>query len=352
MTVVIHSATKVDADGQLEDFWVAFTGTTIAAAGVGNGWHGWSTAANAEVINARGRWLTPGFIDVHSHGGGGHAFDRDADGITAALAAHRAHGTTRSIVSLVSNTRESLTTNLALIATLAESDPLVLGSHLEGPYLALSRRGAHNPEFLKAPDRDEVRDLVDAARGSLRQVTIAPELPGALEIIDQLVDADVVVAIGHTEADFDLAREAFDRGASLLTHGFEAMPGIGHREPGPVTAALVDPRVALELVLDGVQVHPEVARIAFYAAPQRIVLVTDAMSAPGSSLTQDAALRSAIFDSGVDPVLAVRAVTASPARALKLDETLGYLAPGFAADAVLLDAGWNVEQVWAAGSRV
>ncbi|GGF19763.1 N-acetylglucosamine-6-phosphate deacetylase [Subtercola lobariae] len=382
MSVVIHGATKIDADGIVDDFWVAFGSHSILATGIGTGWHGWATADGVSVVNAAGRIVTPGFIDIHGHGGGGHAFDDGADEIHAALAVHRAHGTTRSVISLVANPIETLSASLAAIAELTASDELILGSHLEGPYLAPAQRGAHSQKHLGTPNRDELAQLLSAARGTLRQLTIAPELPGALDAIEQLTDAGVTVAIGHTEADFALTKEAFDRGATLLTHAFNAMPGIKHREPGPVTAALGDPRVALELILDGFHVHPEVARIAFFAAPQRIVLITDAMAAAGandgeytlgdldvtvaagravlsgtdtiagSTVTQDAALRSALFDSGIDPVLAVRAVTASPARALSFDERFGYLAPGFASDVVLLDANWFVTDVWAAGVPV
>ncbi|RFA10013.1 N-acetylglucosamine-6-phosphate deacetylase [Subtercola boreus] len=379
MTVVIHSAVKVDADGVVEDFWLAFTGSTLAATGTGTGWHGWSTAENAVVVNAAGRWLTPGFIDVHSHGGGGFSFDNGTEAIQGALAMHRAHGTTRSVISLVANPVEVLCESLELIADLVEADPLILGSHLEGPFLARNHRGAHNPAHLRTPTAELVDTFLAAGRGTIRQVTLAPELTGALDAIDRFVAAGVTVGVGHTDADFRLTKEAFDRGATLLTHAFNAMPGIKHREPGPVTAALGDPRVALELILDGFHVHPEVARVAFFAAPMRILLITDAMAAAGSvdghyklgdlnvsvsdgramlsgtttiagsTLTQDVALRSAIFDSETDPVLAVRALTASPARALGLDETLGYLAPGYAADVVLLGTDWTVDAVWAAG---
>ncbi|RFA07275.1 N-acetylglucosamine-6-phosphate deacetylase [Subtercola boreus] len=379
MTVVIHSATKVDADGVVEDFWLAFSGATLAATGTGTGWHGWATADNAVVVNAGARWLTPGFIDVHSHGGGGFSFDNGTAAIQSALAMHRAHGTTRSVISLVANPVEQLCESLALIADLAETDPLVLGSHLEGPFLARNHRGAHNPAYLCTPTAELVDAFLAAGRGTIRQVTLAPELTGALDAIDRFVAAGVTVGVGHTDADFELTKEAFDHGATLLTHAFNAMPGIKHREPGPVTAALGDPRVALELILDGFHVHPEVARVAFFAAPMRILLITDAMAAAGSvdghyklgdlnvsvsdgramlsgtttiagsTLTQDVALRSAIFDSETDPVLAVRAMTASPARALGLDDTLGYLAPGFAADVVLLSTDWTVDRVWAAG---
>ena len=373
MTTVLHGARKLDAHGQVDDFWMLIDGDTIVS--TGNGRH--PDAEN--VVDVDGAWLTPGFIDLHGHGGGGHSFDNGAAEILEALTTHRAHGTTRSVISLVANPLSSLRSSLSAVADLAEIDPLILGSHLEGPFLATERRGAHNPDFLRDPQPYDVAELLDAARGTLRQLTIAPELPNALETVDVLVEAGVVVAVGHTEATFEQSREAFNRGARLLTHAFNAMPGIHHRAPGPVVAAFEDDRVIIEIVLDGEHVHPEVAALAFASAPGRVALVTDAMAAAGSvdgdyrlgslnvtvrdglavlsgtqtiagsTLTQDAALRCAMARSHVAPAAAVAALTLTPARVLGLEHRLGLLAPGFAADAVVLDHDWRVTQVWAAG---
>jgi N-acetylglucosamine-6-phosphate deacetylase len=246
----------------------------------------------------------------------------------------------------------------------------------------VDRRGAHNPAFVKEPQPFEVEELIGAGRGSLLQLTLAPELPGALEAIDVLVEAGVAVAIGHSDADFELAHEAFDRGARILTHAFNAMNGIHHRAPGPIVAAFEDDRVTIELILDGLHVHPDVAGMTFRSAPGRIALVTDAMAAAGSSdgdyplgslnvtvkdglavlrgtqtiagstLTQDAALRCAVEHAGVHPVDAVAALTTVPAKALGLEHRLGRLAPGYAADAVALDHGLQVQRVWANGLAV
>jgi N-acetylglucosamine-6-phosphate deacetylase len=190
------------------------------------------------------------------------------------------------------------------------------------------------------------------------------------------------VAVGHTEATLEITREAFDRGARLLTHAFNAMPGIHHRAPGPVVAAFEDERVSIELILDGRHVHPDVAALAFREAPGRVALVTDAMAAAGatdgdyrlgslnvtvkdglavlsgtstiagSTLTQDVALRCAIELARVSPRDAVTALTATPARILGLEHRLGRLAPGFAADAVLLDHDWRVTAVWGNGLQL
>lgn len=378
MTTLLHSASAIDERGEVADAWVLFDGDTIAAVGSGRA----SAPAADEIFDLEGTILTPGFIDLHGHGGGGHGFDDGGSELTAGLAAHRAHGTTRSVVSLVANPLAELRERLAEIADLCAVDPLVLGSHLEGPFLAPTRRGAHNPEFLREPDDGAIESLLGAARGTLRQVTIAPELPGGLEAVSTFARAGVAVALGHTEADLATARAAFEAGARILTHTFNAMPGIHHRDPGPVVAAIADPRVTLELVLDGLHVHPDVALMLLTAAPGRVALITDAMAAAGaedgdyrigslnvtvrdgrallsgtqtlagSTLTQEVAVRCAIVDVGVEASVAVGAATATPARALDLGHRFGLLAPGYAADAVALDALWNVTDVWAAGARI
>ncbi|GAA0438414.1 N-acetylglucosamine-6-phosphate deacetylase [Leifsonia naganoensis] len=377
--LVVHDARKVDADGLVDEFWLVAEGGTIVATGSGTGWHEAARAPGATVVDAAGHWLTPGFIDLHCHGGGGHPYDDGPEEMLAALATHRAHGTTRSLVSHVANPLASLRESLAIVADLAEADPLVLGSHLEGPFLAVERRGAHDAEFLREPGPATVEELIGAARGTLRAATIAPELPNALEAIGVLIEAGVVVGVGHTAADYDQAARAFEVGARLLTHAFNAMNGIHHRAPGPVMAAIDNPEVTLELILDGLHVHPSVARLLFTAAPGRVALVTDAMAAAGASdgdyrlgglnvtvkeglavlsgtstiagstLTQDAALRVAVGQVGLDPVHAVTALTHTPAKALGEDHRFGRLQRGYAADAVVLDHEWHVRTVVADG---
>jgi len=377
--IVVHSARKVDADGQVDDFWLVADGAHVTGTGTGTGWR--ASAADADtVIDAQGHWLTPGFIDLHCHGGGGHPYDDGVEQMRAALATHRAHGTTRALISHVANPLASLRESLAIVAELTTTDPLVLGSHLEGPFLAPERRGAHDAHFLRDPEPEAVEQLIAAARGTLRTATIAPELPNALEAIGVLTEAGVVVGVGHTAADYAQAARAFEVGARLLTHAFNAMPGIHHRAPGPIMAAIDNPEVTLELILDGLHVHPSVAALLFREAPGRVALVTDAMAAAGASdgnyrlgelnvtvhdglavlsgtdtiagstLTQDAALRNAVTRAGVDPVDAVTALTRTPAHVLGETHRLGRLRTGYVADAVLLDHDWRVRTVVADGA--
>jgi N-acetylglucosamine-6-phosphate deacetylase len=376
VTVLFKKARKLDARGQVDDFWMLVDGDTIVSTGTGEG------PAAENTVDVGGSWLVPGFIDLHAHGAGGHSYDDGPVEILAGVATHHAHGTTRSLISLVANPLAELQAGLSGIADLCDANPLILGAHLEGPYLAVNRRGAHNRDYLREPQPAEIEELLDAARGTLRQITIAPELPNALDSIDVLVEAGVVVAVGHTEADFEQTKRAFDRGARLMTHVYNAMPGIHHRAPGPIIAAFEDERVMIELILDGLHVHPDVAALAFRSAPGRIALVTDAMAAAGSvdgeyslgslnvavrdglamlrgtttiagsTLTQDAALRCAIEHTGVSPADAVAALTLAPAKILGIEHRHGLLAAGFVADAVMLDSSLHVENVWANGAPI
>lgn len=219
------------------------------------------------------------YTDIHCHGGGGHAFGDTVEGTLTALGAHRAHGTSRVVASLVSEPLDRTARAMAVIREAMAVDGGIIGVHLEGPFLAPARKGAHDPAALAIPTRDAVDALLDAADGIIRQITIAPELPHALDAIARFVDAGIVVAVGHTEADSAIARQAFDHGATLVTHSFNAMRGVSGREPGPVGAALADERVTLEVIADGIHVDPTLIAMLFRAAPGRVVLVTDAMAA-------------------------------------------------------------------------
>ena len=376
MTTLLRNAVRIDERGELPGAWVLLDGDSIAASGSGD------APEATDTIDLEGAIIAPGFLDLHGHGAGGHAYDDGGDELRAALAVHRAHGTTRSVISIVTNPLAELRERLAEVAALTAADPLVLGAHLEGPFLARERRGAHNPDFLRDPDAAAIDGLLDAAAGTLRQVTLAPELPGGLDAVARFTGSGVVVAVGHTEADLAQTRAAFDAGARILTHAFNAMPGIHHREPGPVVAAIDDPRITLELVLDGHHVHPDVAELLFRGAPGRVALITDSMAAAasadgdyrlgslnvsvrdglavlsgtstiaGSTLTQDAALRNAVGLCGLSRVEAVAALTAVPARALGLGSRFGVLESGYAADVVVLDDDLRVTAVWAAGSAI
>ncbi|QWT24721.1 N-acetylglucosamine-6-phosphate deacetylase [Subtercola sp. PAMC28395] len=381
MGILVHGARKVDCDGIVGDFWFATDGSRIVATGTGDDWRSHYSDV-ADRLHAGGRLVTPGFVDIHCHGGGGYSFEDGPSAIRAGMATHRAHGTTRTMVSFVAGGIRATLDRLSTVARLVEEDPLILGSHLEGPFLAPTRRGAHAEELLATPDEGTVSMLLEAGGRSLCQTTIAPELPGAIEAITVMAASGVTPAVGHTNASEEVARAAFDAGARILTHAFNAMPGISHREPGPIIAAAADPRVTLEVIADGHHIHPDVVRAAFLLAPGRIALVTDAMAAAGapdgpyrlgslevdvregvarvrgsetlagSTLTLDSALRYVTESCGIGLAEAVRAVTATPATAVGRSGHLGRLAPGYLADAVILSESLVVERVLAGGRFV
>jgi len=325
--------------------------------------------------------VVPGFVDSHVHGGGGAAFDGGSPDDAAVVArTHLRHGTTTMTASLVTDTPSALNRSLRELAALVE-DGLLAGLHLEGPWLSAKHAGAHDRALLIEPTERDVETLVEAAGGHLRMVTLAPELSGGLDAVRRLSTAGVVVAVGHTDATYDQARAALDAGASVGTHLFNAMRGIHHREPGPVTALMEHPDAYVELIADGVHLHPAVVRLAATPKPHRAVLVTDAMAAAGagdgdydlgpmrvevrsgvarlagqgaiagSTLTMASAVRFAVLEAGLPIEDAVRAASASPAAMLGLDR-VGALRPGLRADLVVLDADLAVQRVLRGGAWV
>lgn len=327
--------------------------------------------------------IAPGLVDMHVHGGGGGAFFEGTDtAVSAAVALHRRHGTTAMMASLVSDHHTRLMDQVARLADHVEAGEL-LGIHLEGPWLSPRRCGAHEPSALRSPDLREVAELVAAGRGTVRMVTIAPELPGATEAIRAFVDAGAVAAIGHTDATFEQARAAIDAGATVATHLFNAMRPVHHREPGPVVAALEDPRVTVELITDGVHLHPALHRLVTAdVGPERVALVTDAMAAAGmadgayrlgslavdvvdgvakvagtdtiagSTATMGGVVAHAVQHCAGDPVAAlltvVRQATLNPLRALGMPAP--GLSPGAPADLVVLSPGLEVRGVLVRGA--
>ena len=227
--------------------------------------------------------LIPGFVDIHCHGGGGNYFGGLTDTeITQVIATHRAGGTVAGLASLVTEPIENLISQIKRLVPFAQRGEIA-GIHLEGPYLSHARCGAHDPNLLRTPTLAEVQTLLDAGQGFIKMITIAPELDGALEVIEYLAKSGVIAAIGHSQSDAATAQAAIDRGASVVTHFNNAMPKVIDG-PGTMSSAVISElRVSLELILDGEHVATQIVRDVFEAAPNRIVMVTDAMSAAGST---------------------------------------------------------------------
>ena len=227
--------------------------------------------------------LIPGFVDIHCHGGGGAYFASLTDAeITQVIDTHRAGGTVATLASLVTEPIPNLIEQITRLVPFAERDEIA-GIHLEGPYLSHARCGAHNPELLRTPTIAEVQTLLDAGRGFIKMITIAPELDGAIEVIEYLTNSGVIAAIGHSQSDAATAQSAINGGSSVVTHFNNAMPKVIDG-PGTMNSAVLgDLRASLELILDGEHVATNIVRDVFEAAPNRIVLITDAMAAAGSA---------------------------------------------------------------------
>ncbi|MFC5181826.1 N-acetylglucosamine-6-phosphate deacetylase [Actinomadura harenae] len=358
------------------DGWVRVQGGRIVGVGAGAPAGADGAGARPEVVeNVRGRVVVPGFVDMHVHGGAGASYQSGRLEEARRVAEfHLGAGTTTTVASLVTGTPQGLVDGVAGLADAAD-EGLIAGIHLEGPYLAGSRCGAHDPALLREPDRDEFARLVEAGRGHVRMITLAPELPGAVDLVRDAVRAGVVAAVGHTDAAGACVREAFDAGARVATHLFNGMRPLHHREGGPVGAALGDARVTVELINDGVHVEPEVVRLVFAAAGGRVALITDAMGAAGmgdgsyrlgpmsvtvsggratledgtsiagSTITMAEAFRRAVEVAGIPLEDASRAASLVPARALGLDHEVGSLDVGKRADLVVLGEGRSVARV-------
>jgi len=265
---MIVSALRLVTPGHDGPGWLEIEDGVVVARGTG---------ARADALGT----VIPGFVDIHAHGALGHDVgSADAAGLAAVIGYHAARGTTSLVASVATAPLDDLAAAITTLRRLVENGDLA-GTHLEGPYLSPLRRGAHNPALLRAPALDEIRALVAAGGGTVRMITIAPELEGAEESVRWLAAHGVTVAVGHSDADASTARAAFGWGATVVTHLFNGMRPLHHREPGIVGAALTDERVTVELILDGHHVAAETAEIVRRSAPARLALVSDSMSATG-----------------------------------------------------------------------
>ncbi|MEU6407577.1 N-acetylglucosamine-6-phosphate deacetylase [Microbispora sp. NPDC046933] len=378
MSVTLSDARVVTPDG-VHDGWLTIEDGRITHIGRGQ--------APGDGLGLGGRTVVPGFVDIHSHGGAGGSFpDGDPETAAAVAAFHLSRGSTTLMASLVTAAPDTLARAAATLADLCEQG-LIAGIHFEGPYIARSRCGAHEPTLLREPDVAEFRALVKAGRGHVRMLTIAPELPNALDVIRDAAAEGVVAALGHSDATYEQTIAGIDAGATVATHLYNAMPPLGHRAPGPIAALVQDERVTVELINDGVHVHPAMLRLAMHAAGAgRTALITDAMAAAGmgdgryplgpmtvdvvdgvarlasdtpgggsiagSTLTMDVAFRRTVREVGRSLVDAALMASLTPARVLGLDGEVGSITVGKYADLVVLDDDLRVGGVMKRGAWV
>ncbi len=313
-----------------------------------------------------GALVTPGFIDVHIHGAGGaDALDGTPEALSCLASTLRRHGVTGFLATLASAARSTLEAAFAACTVpLPPTEAELLGVHLEGPYLVPEKAGAQPGSALRLPDPAEYTAWLE--HPLMRLITVAPELPGSEALIRAARARGVHVALGHTQADYALARRAADWGAQGITHLFNALPPLHHRQPGTVEAALEDARFFLQLIADGVHVHPAWLRLTLRLAAERTVLISDAIRAAGlpegsyqfagqrievhagaarladgtlagSVTLLDGALRYLVHSAGLPLVTVLPLLTWQPARLLGLGDRYGRLAPGYIANLTVLD---------------
>src|SRR5438132_1685628 len=331
----------------------------------------YSDQQQAHIIDATGMIVIPGFIDVHTHGGGGYNLQTtDADEIRAYARWVPKTGTTSFLIVVIgvpgSIPEEQLKTAIEVLDDQGSgAEPI--GIHLEGPYISVAKRGAHLPSWLRMPDEYETEQLLEITDGHLRLLTLAPELPGASAMIRRLVHAGITVSMGHTNATYEQSLEAIKLGVTHVTHCFNAMRPLLHRAPGPLAALAEAEWVRGELIADGVHVHPAAMNaLVKLLGPERTIVITDALAgagAPdaafdfagqpaqvisgaarlsdgtitGSVLTMDQALRNVLQMTEASLQQAVGMLTLNPAHAAQASHCKGRLQAGYDADLLILD---------------
>ena len=341
--------------------------------------------APEDAVDLQGATVIPGLVDIHSHGNSGADFsDGDYEGLQTMAAYYASVGVTSFAPASMTLPYETLEKAYANAQRLVKEAPAGLsvlrGIHMEGPYFSWKKRGAQNPDYLKAPDFAGFKALQEGCGGLIRIVDVAPELPGAEEFVKQ-VKALCTVSVAHTDADYAHARAAFDAGATHLTHLYNAMPAIHHRDPGVIPAAAENPNVRAELICDGFHVHPTMVRLAFNLfGSQRMVLISDSgrcCGMPNGSRFELGGQEAQLVDGvgrladgtiacsatnlydcmvnairfGIPEADAIRAASNNPACAIGADEVVGSIETGKVADFLVCSADYASRRVFMAGQE-
>ncbi|MCL4395000.1 MAG: N-acetylglucosamine-6-phosphate deacetylase [Chloroflexi bacterium] len=364
MRLIIHGGTLLTPEAILPDHSLVIEDGRIVSIEAGQ-----IAGLPEESLDATGLWVIPGMIDIHVHGAAGHeTMEATPDALHRMARLFASHGVTGYLATTIAASRAATDAAVENVARTPQPDDGAhhLGAHLEGPYLSHKFPGAQPADEIRLPDRKEFERWLES--GVVRLVTIAPEVERALDLIDQGVRRGIRFAVGHSAASYEQVKAAANHGLTQATHTFNAMLGLGHREPGTAGAVLADDRITAQLICDGIHVHPAVARLLIRSkGPDRVALITDGVGATGlgdgsyeqlgqrvivkdgiarneagrlagSTVTLDAALRNAMAFAGLSLFEALPMVTRVPAESIGLAGQKGTLAPGSDADVVLLDS--------------
>ncbi|MDR3255364.1 MAG: N-acetylglucosamine-6-phosphate deacetylase [Synergistaceae bacterium] len=343
--------------------------------------------AGGDVVDASGCTAIPGLIDLHLHGCVGREFtSADENGVRAMMEYEASNGVTALCPTTLTLAEETLAAACGVFSRSAANSiskgSSIVGIYLEGPFISAQKLGAQNPDYVRLPNAALYRRLQETAGGLIKVLTIAPEIEGALDVIAELKD-EVVISLAHTTADYETASEAYYRGARQATHLYNAMPAFHHRAPGVIGAAFDAPHCRVELICDGIHIHPSAVRATFAMfGDDRVLMISDSMMATGledgdyemgglavtvrdrmATLTHGGAiagsatnlmgcLRTAVRDMGIPLHTAVKCASVNPARAIGLFGERGSLDPGKYADVVLLDNELAIRGVILRGHRL
>lgn len=352
---------------------------------------GYQITDKDHVIDVDGKYISPGFIDIHTHGAGGHDFmDGTAEAFVEAANTHMEYGSTTLVPTTLTSTMEDLFQTLDLFKEIKKQNkgPHLLGLHLEGPYFSMEQRGAQDPKYIKNPDKAEYEKILDYSQDIVRW-TVAPELEGALPMGMELAQRGIIPSIGHSDAVHEDILKAYEHGYGLMTHFYSGMSTVtrnkGERSAGVIESGYLIDEMFVEVIADGMHLPKSLLQLIYKTkGADHICLVTDSMRAAGSAegeyiLGNKDTGQKVIVEDGVARLLdrsgfagsvatadrlirtmvnlvevplqeAVKMLTLTPARAMKIDTTTGSLVPGKMADIIVFDQDINVSKVWVGGN--
>jgi len=345
-----------------------------------------ATLTEAEVIEGKDKFIVPGYIDIHVHGGGGSdVMDGDYEAINQIAIAHSHFGTTSFLPTTMTMSKDKIIRSLRSICKAVKKGTAgaeILGIHMEGPYINPEKKGAQKEDDIKKISIEEFLEFNQASGNLIRLVTIAPEMPGAIGLIKYLYKQGIIASVGHTNATYVQTQAGIQAGLSHVTHTFNAMKGLHHREPGVVGAALTSPELTIEVIADGIHIHPIVLKILTKIKEgEKVVLITDAMRAAGlkegtydlggqevivtkgqarlkdetlagSVLTMDKAVKNMVNKVGIQLPKAIQMASYNPAKSIGIDDKKGSLELGKDADIIILNKNLETELTIVAGKIV